>query len=140
MTKPHKHAELIKKWADDPSQTVWHWYIDGWWSCHPANGSPSWYETNYYAVGEKPTSPPRKMCVLAGVEFPMPLTEPHVYGSSYWTIDPAETSGVMRRSWQDDTRDARILKSGMAFDTREGAEAYARAIIAATKQAMEAAK
>ncbi|MEN9885582.1 MAG: hypothetical protein RL758_160 [Pseudomonadota bacterium] len=137
MTTPHKHADLIKKWADDPSQKVWHWFAGEWTQCPSI---PLWYETNCYAIGEKPTSPPAKMCVLAGVEFPMPMTEVPKRGDVYWTIHPLSSDRTASFTWDEDQSDYRMLEGMTAFATRGGAEAYARALIAATKQAMEAAK
>lgn len=65
MPTPHKHAALIKQWADDQSQDVWFWDAHAGW-VH--DDEPTWLCV-HYALGPKPTQPPRNMCTLAGVEF-----------------------------------------------------------------------
>jgi len=52
---PHRHFDLIVQWAKDPTQQVWFWDDDEWVKLQNA----SWI-CNFYAIGEKPTSPPMK--------------------------------------------------------------------------------
>lgn len=135
MTTPHKHAELIKKWADDTSQPAWYWdESEGWIACPYG---PAWLKDVKYAIGEKPTYPPAKMCVLAGVEFPMPMTEPPAVRSDYFVAEAAEISSM---NWDGGSYDMFLLNAGVVHLSKEGAIAHTRALIAATKQAMEAAK
>jgi len=50
MNKPHKHAEVIKAWAD--GMEIEYNYGDGW---HPAPAlNPAWYLTTEYRVKQKP--------------------------------------------------------------------------------------
>ena len=70
--KTHKHAALIKQWADDPSQKVWFYCRSeaGWCQTSP----PQWSIHCDYALGDKPPKPPMILCTLAGLQFPMPET------------------------------------------------------------------
>lgn len=134
MTKPHKHAALIKQWADDPSQHVWYWSPSGgiW-----RQTEPSWCETTTYALGPKPTQPPRKMCVLAGVEFPAPETKTPGEGQRYYAAMPF---GAREYYWVNNVTERDWLRLGLVHLSREAAEQHARALLAANKQAIEGAK
>ncbi len=49
MKKPHKHAELIKAWADNPLlEFQWRITEKGAWD--DVSGQPSWYEHNEYRI------------------------------------------------------------------------------------------
>lgn len=137
---PHKHAALIKAWADDPSQAVWSFTSLEWRKVD----TPSWCETSAYALGDKPAAPPRRMCTLAGVEFPMPETEAPAPGVKVYVPDTYPVQGckpTYDTSWNGGDGSQLIwLKLGMVHLTKEAAEAHADALIAATKQAIEAAR
>ena len=138
MPTPHKHAALIKQWADDRAIGVWLWDGINW--VEPLNHrSPLWMESVPHAVGPKPSQPPRKMCSLAGVEFPAPETVavqknrvyfyPSVYGENKY--------GSGHR--YDDAADDRALAAGLIHLTREAAEQHSKALLAANRQAIAAA-
>jgi hypothetical protein len=135
MTTPHKHAALIKQWADDPSQTVWTWVSADW---YPCQGTIDWYTDSVYAVGPRPAEPPKKMCVLAGVKFPAPETEKPKLGANYFVADVR--GGYYDCTWDDHPVDNKRLQSSTLHLTKEAAQAHANALLAATKQAIEAAK
>ena len=139
MPTPHKHAALIKQWADDPSQTVWSWMP----STHPDSRpgywkpcDPLWIETTHYAVGPRPGNPPRKMCVLAGVEFPAPETTAPPNHTRYWS---AGADWVRYAMWYSDIEDKTRLAGGLVHLTREAAEQHSKALLAANKAAIEGA-
>lgn len=138
MATPHKHAELIMKWAEDTSQTVWCWDLfKGEW--HPPLGpTPIWLETATYAVGDKPTQPPRKMCVIGDFEFPCPETEAPHHQAHYWF--PSITDIVHSYRWVGDDYDIGKLEGGILHLSQEAAEHHARALLAANKQAISQAK
>lgn len=139
MPTPHKHAALIKQWADDPSQPVWIWTGHQW---EPPlhHECPLWLADVPHALGPKPTQPPRKMCVLAGVEFPMPETHPLDCHQCYFVTRVAHIGGVAEFKWAGDAFDLGRLGDGLVHLTREAAEAHGRALLAANKQAIEGAK
>lgn len=139
--RPHKHATLIKQWADDPGRTVW--FFDpvmpmrGW---IELAGDPVWNPKLHYAIGDKPTAVPRRMCTLAGVEFPAPETEPPEIGASYWSADTSLQYAVQLLRWDGDAYDMACLNNGFVHATRAAAEAHTNAVISATKQAIESAR
>lgn len=138
---PHKHAALIKQWADDSSQKVWQWSprVNEWFEMNAV----TWDATVHYALGPKPTQPPRKMCSLAGVEFPMPETVAPEVGARYFTPDivlVAGLAGSQDWNWGAIETDDRWLRQGLIHFTREAAEQHSRALLAANKAAVEGAK
>ena len=52
MTKPHKHAELIKKWADDPSIELEFKNSDSY-EWNTLLGSPTWMTHREYRIKPK---------------------------------------------------------------------------------------
>lgn len=140
MPTPHKHAALIKQWANDPTQNVWFWRNSSdpadWVKCNP---TPLWYEDKHYALGDKPTAPPRRMCVLAGVEFPAPETEAPDKVSCFYSPYLTGTAYGSGR-WRGDDQDMIALRNGLIHRTREAAEAHSRALLAANKAAIEGGK
>lgn len=61
MKTPHKHAELIKAWADGATIEWYESLVDRWYTCDIA---PMWRETGIYRI--KPESKPDVVvnCVL----------------------------------------------------------------------------
>lgn len=51
MNTPHKHAELIKAWADGAEIEVYNWFVEGWLKVE----NPVWMEDKEYRV--KPQKP-----------------------------------------------------------------------------------
>ena len=51
MKQPHKHAELIKAWADGAEIEVWHPIDEEWVSREIA---PLWYESYEYRIKPEP--------------------------------------------------------------------------------------
>lgn len=137
---PHKHAALIKQWADDTSQPVWVWSSSAGWFDASDGGetTPSWSPSSTYALGPKPTQPPRKTCTLAGVEFPVPETTAPASGASYYI--PTTAGHPAHIEWANDRTDKMYLAAGMIHLDREAALAHALALLAANKQAIEAAR
>ncbi len=137
MAKPHKHAAIIKAWADDPSQAVWCW--------NPHHAAPEWLRVQniyweqsvHYALGDKPTAPPRKMCTLAGVAFPAPETEAPPHCMDVYFSSPMGTS---KEWWISAEYDLKRLHAGFMHLDRASAELHSTALAAANRQAIEAAR
>lgn len=143
MPTPHKHAALIKQWADDPSQAVWHWRPQAleWLGANFGGESPSWDEEWRYALGPKPTQPPRRTCVLAGVEFPAPETVEPANGAACYRPDViGGVYGVAEDPWGDCDTLWHCLEHGLIHLTREAAEQHSKALLAANRAAVEGAK
>lgn len=128
----HPHYDLIVQWAQDTSQTVW--FYDDWkktWlmlTVHPA-----WQPDLKYHIG--PT-PPKTMRTLGGLEYPAPETEDLIHGVGYYVaslMSPADPCDYV--IWEDGSYDYHCLQAGLVHLTKEAAEAHARAILAAIKQA-----
>lgn len=142
--KPHKHAALIKQWADDPGQDIWFWVEkDRNWVISNFSNMIGYRTGGTYALGPKPTQPPRRMCKLGGLQFPEPEKEAPALGTNYFVPDPDDASpslvcGPMQ--WDNETCELRWLHYRMVHLTRDDAEAHSRAILAATRQAAEAAE
>lgn len=137
MPTPHKHAALIKQWADDPSQTIWMWFHDAErWDAV----CPYWNTDSIYAIGERHTQPPRKMCVLAGVEFPLPETEAPAMGTHYFVSNDMAPTRPFCHIWNGTEFDTEPLRAGYLHLTREAAVEHGIALLAANTQAIEAAK
>lgn len=56
MGTPHKHAEVIKAWAEGEPIQIWE-SVRGQWIDWPDNLAPSWFESRQYRV--KPKEPRR---------------------------------------------------------------------------------
>lgn len=140
MATPHVHVELIKKLADDTSLTIWLW----------SPNREKWVQATFadvcnfpgyvFALGDKPTAPPRKMCELAGVKFPMPETVAPKYGTDYWSVDENMERTATICTWVDSNHDFERLKARRVHLNPDAAVAHFRALEAATKWAMEEAR
>lgn len=131
---PRPHAELIKRWADDDSLTVWCW------TGPPAawtEAVPNWYEHFQYALGEKPTAPPRKMCILGGVAFPAPETKAPANGTQYYAA--GYSIGAPTYPWLSNILDFDALETGRVHLAEQAAIAHSKALVAANLLAIEAA-
>ncbi len=64
MGKPHKHAELIKAWADGAEIEYFNGYQ---WEKWSVNASPSWYENNEYRIKQEP-KPDITQCRRIGLD------------------------------------------------------------------------
>lgn len=135
MTTPHKYAALINQWVEDTSQKVWIWGDEGWhW-----NKYPMWQENFHYAIGDKPTHIPSKMCVLGGLEFPMPLSTTPEIGYKYFLADVADRCPTSA-CWAADRHDERWLAAGLVHHSEWAAQQHINAMCAANRQAIESVK
>ena len=135
MSTPRKNAELAALYMSDDRMRCWVWTVEGRW-IEPAV-QPLWTAEGIYHVGlTPPTEPPQKMCELAGVQFPMPMTEAPGDGCWYYVPD----KGVRRYLWDGDAIDAGYLAESMVHLTKGAAQSHRNALVAATKQAMENAE
>lgn len=140
MPTPHKYAALIKQWADDASQPVWYWSPS---ACRwDRSDFPSWDADLIYAIGDKPTESPRKMCRIAGHQFPMPETVALAVGATYFVPSLTVSHGADYEDyeWCGDAVDSLWLTQGLVHLTKEAAAQHAKALRAASIAAVEAAK
>lgn len=122
ITKPHKHAKLIKLWADDPTLEIEF--------KHPAETQwgriyePTWREHLEYRV--KP-----KLCFQARVEVPRPERLAPSVGTEIYV--PYFGTGILvspvaSNVWADTPHDWNLLVQGLVYLTKKDAEARAQAM------------
>lgn len=123
----HPRAELIAKWMEDTTQPVWRWGggDDGWVTSEHTE-LISWSVANKFAIGDKPTGPPQKMCTLAGVSFPVPLS----------VASGCEVGITVWRNAGEDSATHYVY----GFNDMKDASACAKAIAEAIEQAIKEAK
>lgn len=80
---------------------------------------------------------PQLMCELAGVQYPMPMTEVLNYGNDYYVASP---QGVDQHTWRNDDEDVEWLALHICHTTFEAAEAHSKAMLAVNAQAVAKAK
>ena len=130
----HPQAEVIKQWLDNTSQQLWYWSR----YCHVWEETLVINQDNIYAVGDKPTSPPTKMCELAGVKFPAPNNKALTKHALYFIADASGHSYSV--SWYDESIDCKILDAGLIHLTRKAADQHSKALMATNLQAIMEAK
>ena len=141
MTTPRKHAELAIKYYSDDKIRCWFWNAR----------ENRWDEADYPFFSEKyiffvgktaPTEPPKIMCELAWVEFPMPESSiPDKYYDRYWVPNPADPDAPFYAYWGDEPEDDQIRLNNMCVHlNRSAAIKHGKALAAATKAAIEKAK
>jgi hypothetical protein len=109
--KPHKHAELIKAWADG---TVIQSFYEGEWN-DVMDNKPSWDEDIKYRVKEQ-----SKYIKVNGMKVPEPYRVKPEPGTLYYT-PVLNRNGDDCFEWHGDKFDNRMFKSGQCFKTHEDA-------------------
>ncbi len=140
--RPHPHADLIARWLPDTTQPLWLWNTKEWVPLpgyelltHNDDVPPA-----HLACGDKPTTPPRRMCTLAGVDFPEPETAAPQLGNGTMYYCAVHGAGGRAIRWDNDDVDQTYLTAGLVHLSREAAHQHHLALTAATKQAIEAAR
>ena len=97
---------------------------------HQLNGS------DVFAIGEKPTSPPRKMIEIDGVRMPAPIMRVEDLPELFWVVFTGGTvDGISHKTiWSDE------MKHGNVFATEADAIAARDARKLILERAMERAK
>jgi hypothetical protein len=131
----HQQAEPIKQWLEDTDQQLWVWLTDSkTWSSSYIEEVLSCPNLSY-AIGKKPTAPPTKMCELAGVKFPAPVSDANLMekGQKYWIASAHFVDSLL---WRNDAYDCRVCDFGLTHLTKESAEQHSKALMAANLQAI----
>lgn len=134
-----KHRELAYKFFSDSEMKCWFWRgIEQEWM---EIKEPTFCHDVIYYVGTKaPTEPPKKMCRLGGVEFPMPESEFPSVSEQYFYPSIDRAWDVMGAIWYGGHIDKARLRCGLIHKTEEAAKAQTEAIITAIKKAVKKAK
>lgn len=119
MTKPHKHAELIKAWADGVEIQVL--MESGKWE---DMAHPKWYDVLTYRIKPQPKLYQQR------VEIPTSLTVEEAISREYvWTPYFSNSCDqVAKWSWLDNRR--HYAKLGLAYATKGEAQARYDAMLA----------
>ena len=116
---------------------VWTWNtrIKAWYESNLSSLTYSPNTDNYFAIGEKPTSPPRKTIEIDGVRMPAPIVRVEDFQDWPFILFTDESIS----SYRADTVAAHI-KAGNAFATEADAIAARDARKLILERAMERAK
>ena len=135
--RPNK--ELALRYYSDDTLKAWWWVPDlRRWQCER---NPDFDSTVVWHVGhEAPTEPPARMCELAGITFPMPITEAPEVGARCWIANLLSPENPNYSTWNKSTLDFMYLESSLHQATEDGAIQQGRAMAAALLQAIEGAK
>lgn len=119
MREPHKHAEIIKAWAD--GKTIQCSMFGSEWK---DIANPSWNLTEETRYRVKPET------FWLGVhEVPMPLSEPPDDASFVFVVNLVNPNGyTYLRFYKYEGLSQDLLKSGFMHSTREAAQKHAQAI------------
>lgn len=133
--EPRKHAELSAQFMADKTLLCWVWWThENKWV---GDGTPMWHPDSIYHVGHTaPTDHPVKMCVLAGVEFPMPLREAKD-GQIVWPVCHDPDSTIFN---SDDLDHVYGLVNGLLQPTEAGARQQWAAMCKVLAGAIEGVK
>jgi hypothetical protein len=117
----HKHAELIKAWADGAAIEVLCGRV---WR---STDEPAWFQEDQYRIKPKPP------VVLAGIEVPIPNRMGNFAVGVSWEGD---FTVYDMNSWQEKTK-ALYRKIGLVHELKANAQLHADALNAFHKQLME---
>jgi len=125
----HKHADLMKQYAEDWAETYapwkrWECDADGW---LPLKDHPYWLSDVKYR--RKP-----RTININGFEVPEPVREPLEEGQLYYV--PIIGSEFMRldcRLWNHNDYCTHVLKAGLIHRTQEAAELHRKALLSFTE-------
>ena len=117
---PRANKELADRYFADDTLKAWYWPPgDGGW----VFVSNPWFsdDLNWHVGHEAPTEPPQKRCELAGIKFPMPMTEAPGEGEVYIYVS---TCGVYQEEWLNTAWDKERLERGLCHRTEEAAQQH----------------
>lgn len=135
----HAHADLLHRLADDCELAVWYWASYGpFWviASHEAivfddNGA------NHYALGDKPTAPPKRYAMVEGVRVPMTHLTVAPKSGTYWFIQSNDF--VQNDIWLADSWDTGRFAINNCYATEADAIEAAAAWAQVRKNAAERA-
>lgn len=119
MKTPHKHAEIIKAWADGEKIEIFDDVNECWESC----ANPRWTEHHKYRVALNEFK-------IGEWTAPKPYTEKLEDGQEYYTPSVEDTRYFSKWVWRNDTVDNLMLGRGLVHLTSEAAFKHGRALAA----------
>ena len=129
----------MAKQALEKGLNVWTWNtrVKAWTESNLSSLTYSPNTDTHFAIGEKPTSPPRKMIEIDGVPMPAPITQEEALVLSMFFI--LDAAGGIERSANSHVW-VHIFEMGNAFTTEADAIAARDARKLILERAMERAK
>lgn len=112
---PHKHAKLIKSWADGAVIQFLNDSTNEFEDCK--SNKPSWDPFVIYRV--KPEEP--KMIWFNGETLSAPETEAPKFGTIYFVPFPSSKKLFIHTIWENDSSDECCLKNGLVYLNKEDA-------------------
>ena len=128
MTTPHKHAALIKQFAEDMTideKLVSKWQIKLGSDWETLIYAPQWYEDCEYRREPNTIN-------VNGVEVPEPCREPLTREQKYWLVCSSSESPTSFL-WMGDATDLKWFALGMIHLTKESAQAHVDALLIPSK-------
>lgn len=132
MNKPHKHAALMRQYAQDAAETDkpwerWQYRLnDVHWTTFIQ--SDQFEDVEGIEYRRKP-----RVILINGIEVPEPMRERPEEGTYYWHPLIASASASCRNMWSNDDWHIVRFENGMCHSTREAAELHAKALLSFTK-------
>ena len=128
MKTPHKHAALIKQFAEDMAideklVSKWQFKLGSDWET--LISPPQWYED--YEYRREPNT-----ITVNGVEVPEPIRTIKE-GEKYWSLIIV-TSSPEGEQWEDLQCEKLLLKKGLLHSTKEAAQAHIDALLLPSKK------
>lgn len=119
MNTPHVHAELIKKWADNPALPVYVFSVkSGKWQ--PVEGYFSWHPELEYHVGSNP--PQRQLIHRYDVGVvPVGLTYMYENGENGYYVPALTEAGYRQLKLDEKELNKLLLDKSLVFDNPEDA-------------------
>lgn len=137
----HAHAEILHRLVDDADLPAWFWFParQEWLAYKPVSIMADTCGQYQFALGDKPTSPPKRYAMVEGVKVPMThLTVAPEKDAPYWFIDDGRAT--QRAPWWNDEGDRSRFAALNCYATEEDAKEAATAWAQVRKIAFERAK
>lgn len=130
--KPHKHAAIIKAYAERAQASETPWDIIE----YREPGQKYWATPNgvlgfdtYYEYRIKP-----RTININGFEVPEPVIDELEYGTEFFKVELESDELCDNYTWNGDHFDKKWLSLGIIHLTREAAELHAKALLSFTKK------
>jgi len=135
---PHKHADLLKQWADDYSLRFfwWDWAHRAWCEASPEAVVRNSDLPALRLAHTRPTEPLKRYCTIGSFSYPEPERVAPARGTRcYYPALSNGTDSWDGFEWHGSDFCVRMLESGLVHLESQDAKTHATAILMATKAA-----
>lgn len=134
----HKHADLLKQWADDYSLRFfwWDWSHRAWVEASPEAVIRA-HDLNALCVAHtRPTEPLKRFCTIGSFSYPEPeRVAPAIGTICYYPTLSNGTNSWNTFTWTGEDFDQRMLARGLIHLDGTSAKQHAEAMLLASKAA-----